>query len=422
MQFKARYLGIIIGPLATPEDSYAKPLQKLWNRVYEGCACNLSLTEKLRYWNSKVYPVLSFVDQFLQMPEEVAVEVIRALKFFIGGVDGWIHPVELGLLKTRRIYPIQARFPYGASASALLRNWWTSTSGAPRRRSCWGFLPSTWEDLCLMCPGADLLKHPGNTVINALDGLSKFRPWADLPRVVHWLVQEWYDKYLKDGVVRGLELGEAKKAISINDYVKDKLQKTICITYNRNAWHLGFHFGSHMTNIDFIMRVRIIKHFHVPPHGAKLIVDRWRRTMAYLQRLVPPKVLAANLRFILGGWPTKARCSSSGACPLCGLLRHDHIRHFTGCPIVKQYFEYNMNNLLPTFLLQFNHSEEDKDSAIMAAFSVLSIYNYTNWRRSSSSLSSPPSLQAVFVQQQFYTSCYKRATALHGERRRLSYG
>ena len=102
---KGKYLGVFLGPGATPMDSYNGALKKLQDRLSKWKGPHFSLFHKLELWNIYIITLFSYVDQVFVQPLEVTEAILKALKSFVGGAHGWIHPVGLAHLRSWYNFP-----------------------------------------------------------------------------------------------------------------------------------------------------------------------------------------------------------------------------------------------------------------------------------------------------------------------------
>ena len=120
---KAKYLGVVIGPEATPDDSYREPMSKMHKRVQQWRTTSLSLFYKFRVWNTYIIPLLSYIDQCFQQPQWVSQDALRHLRTLVGGVNGWVAPNALGMFGEWFGFPSAPRLPVIAHRAALLRHY-----------------------------------------------------------------------------------------------------------------------------------------------------------------------------------------------------------------------------------------------------------------------------------------------------------
>lgn len=156
-------------PWCTAVDSYIKPLAKLWDLVCCWKGAGLSLFYAIKLWNTRGYPLFSFVDQLIWQPSIVSDQIKLAFKFLIGGVHGWMPDDCYFYLDEIAGSPFKARDPVATSEATLLRSYFAlnkkvSVAGGKDCRSL------DWCNAQLEFPGSALTTFPGSPFLNLVHG------------------------------------------------------------------------------------------------------------------------------------------------------------------------------------------------------------------------------------------------------------
>lgn len=115
-QTKGKYLGIYLGPSATPQDTLQEINAKFLKRIRHWEAQHLPPSYKFFIYNTFLHPLYSYFAQFYLMPEDTLKQILH----FIRGPKNWIPYDLLTQLKPLYGYPYSMRHLQADNIAALI--------------------------------------------------------------------------------------------------------------------------------------------------------------------------------------------------------------------------------------------------------------------------------------------------------------
>ena len=305
------YLGMVVGP-GSPGRSWSKPLAKFRERVQHLAEQGLGLYAAINGYHIFAQSVLLFVAQLEELPASAIAAEEWAFGRLMPGPGAWILPWEarhLDLLGFPCTFRSLAHV--AVAAKARLMRYENSAHGG----------------LQLSQSARDLDKAEADTVYIVRQGV-----WASwfarsFPRKLKEAVRNLEDTGLPRAVVDDIILGNAPRPHTASQ---------VCIVRQ-----------SFQRRIAFELRVRArpcmeprlrhkIGRWH-PPLFPRLAVGRLNTLFGRLNKLVPPRVVAACIRTLYNGWMTQRRLQQRGHCRFACVGEEDSIEHYACCPVVRNF-------------------------------------------------------------------------------------
>ena len=106
---KGKYLGIYLGPGASPQDTLDEILIKFHKRLAHWSAASLAPSYRLRVYNMFIHPLFSYYAQFYILPSHTLFAVQKGLQTLICGASHWLPPPLASRLRLFFHYPFPFR-------------------------------------------------------------------------------------------------------------------------------------------------------------------------------------------------------------------------------------------------------------------------------------------------------------------------
>ena len=387
LDFKAKYLGIIVGPAATPDDSYQPALEKMAKKLQLWGPLSTSLFYKVRIWNVFLATITSYVDQFFLQPRHITDAANSILTKTIKGVHGWTTAESIGMFGKWFDFPIAARIPKLCNLAAITRAWTAlGEKGIQIEREVYNRHSSRHpEDT-----NNFYNKFPQSIVTHMSQG---FRATKQLGLDGRRIDEE---TNIQDNTSANNNMNNHEQVSDEGDHRKRKrisiqkkiyeglldrfgtsiLPQTPTPTYPQPA---SFH-------PERLCRSRWEQYFNLnPERGTTRDISKWMNNTRKLKNKVPPRVHATAIRLGYHGWPCAARTGTRRCCRLCG-KGEDSLGHLSRCPVATGFL--SQLTLTSPFTPRhfFMTRWSSTNQVILLALGLHAIYDLLNCARHGSTI------------------------------------
>jgi hypothetical protein len=264
-----------------------------------------------------VLPILSFVAQLSNPPEEAYIAEGKALRDIIPGPFRWILPEDL--FHAGDLYGQGRSFP---SLSILAKSAQARVCRLEAHRRGGLKISDKSEEINVTLINSDF----------QIMRLSSWNQWYQLGPVQTLISNR--DNLCRQGLTliylwnlaRG-EVDEDTTREAIFKKVKKRFQRTVTKELEAKAW------------VDPEKRMRAKLDRWNFPGNQKITSRRCIEALAVLKKRSSPKVAAAFLRTLWNGWITGRRFQTYRGCRFCcgEFFHEDSLEHYSGCPTIHRF-------------------------------------------------------------------------------------